>query len=839
MGIKKRRGKNIRPPGPPNPVVPTGGPPRSRGKTWALRLACVVAAPLVCFAIIELLLRLVGFGYPTSFLLPGTRGNEPVFVQNNQFGWRFFGPQMSRVPAAIAIPQTKPAGTVRIFVFGESAAFGDPQSSFGLPRMLEAQLSLRHPGTKFEIVNAAMTGINSHAIVPIARDCAKAGGDIWVIYMGNNEVVGPFGAGTVFGPQSPPLPLIRASLALKATRTGEWLESIRARIEKPPASKSEWGGMEMFLGHQVRADDPQMQAVYHHFQRNLEDIISIGRSHGAGIVLSTVAVNLKDSAPFSSEHRAGLSEADAARWQQIYSRGVTAEEADNDSVAMAAFREAAQIDDRVAELAFREGATALRMGQADEARRDFTAAMNLDTLRFRCDTRMNELIRKTASDNPAVRLADASEAFAKASSDGLPGIDLFYEHVHLTFAGNYLLARTIADQIEKLLPGAQAAPSAAWPSLADCAARLAWSDWSQAGAISEILVRLSDPPFTLQINHDAQVRHWQDALRQLAPAMGAAGVKQALQVTESAVKKAPDDADLQEQLATLRSMTGNLATAETAARRATELLPSSSENWMGLGGILVKEQHFQEAAEAFRTAFSLDAENVWALQNLAQCLVKLDRKDDAMAEYRHALSIKPRFGLASLGLGELLEEMGRKAEANACYQQALANRIHRAGELATLARFCLSHSWYEAASTNYADAINLSPADPTLHFESGQSLSALGRHEEAAKRFAEAAELSPDWPQAQFLWGLELGRMGQPAEAAARFREAVRLMPGLLEARINLGIALMREGQAADALDEFNQVLQRSPTNAVAAGYVRAITERLSQQPPANPPAAK
>ena len=36
-----------------------------------------------------------------------------------------------------------------------------------------------------------------------------------MVYAGNNEVVGPFGAGTVFGTQVPPLPLIRASLAVR------------------------------------------------------------------------------------------------------------------------------------------------------------------------------------------------------------------------------------------------------------------------------------------------------------------------------------------------------------------------------------------------------------------------------------------------------------------------------------------------------------------------------------------------------------------------------------------------------------------------------------------------
>jgi len=149
--------------------------------------------------------------------------------------------------------QAKASDTVRIFVFGESAAYGDPEPDFGLPRMLQAMLSLRHPGVRFEVVNAAMTAINSHAILPIARDCAGADGDIWVIYMGNNEVVGPFGAGTVFGsPAPPPLPLIRATLAFKTTRTGQWLDSVRQWLQKPPPERSEWGGMEMFLNQQVR-----------------------------------------------------------------------------------------------------------------------------------------------------------------------------------------------------------------------------------------------------------------------------------------------------------------------------------------------------------------------------------------------------------------------------------------------------------------------------------------------------------------------------------------------------------------------------------------------------------
>jgi tetratricopeptide (TPR) repeat protein len=88
------------------------------------------------------------------------------------------------------------------------------------------------------------------------------------------------------------------------------------------------------------------------------------------------------------------------------------------------------------------------------------------------------------------------------------------------------------------------------------------------------------------------------------------------------------------------------------------------------------------------------------LQNLAQSLKDLGRHDEAIREYRHALAIKPRFGLAWLGLGQMYEEMGHKAEAEESYRKALSNRIDRAPELATLARFCESKGWREAAVTN-------------------------------------------------------------------------------------------------------------------------------------------
>jgi tetratricopeptide (TPR) repeat protein len=806
-------------------------------KLWAFRLLVAMGIPLLLLGLTEGILRLTGFGHPTGFFLPSQRDGQPVFIQNNQFGWRFFGPAMAREPEPLCLPRGKNSRTVRVVVLGESAAQGDPQPRFGLPRMLQALLELRYPGTHFEVVNAAIVAINSNVILPIARDCAATDADIWVIYMGNNEVVGPFGAGTVFGQQALPLPLIHASLALKTTRIGQLMDTLRWELQKPPADKSEWGGMEMFLNQQVRADDPRMGAVYDHFARNLADIIRAGRHCGAGIVVSTVAVNLKDSAPFGSEHRRGLTDADKGKWGIFYQNGVAAQAAGKIEDAAGWFREAAQIDDDYAELRFRQGGCALSLGQTADAQKQFAAARDLDTLRFRCDSRLNDLIRQTVANyhDPQVALADAVQAFANQSPDGLPGNDLFYEHAHLNFDGNYLLARALAPSVEKLLPGNIAMRVAAgqpWPSEADCARRLAWSAWDKQEALAEIYSRLPKPPFTGQLNHEAQVQNLKSALDKLIPATQSAGIKVAQNACENALAAAPDDPLLHEQLAVLDQLTDNLADAATNAQRAVNLLPSSSEDWSQLGVVLAKQHQYENAAAAFRRAFQLNPEDVWALQNLAQSLNDLGRRDDAIREYRHALAVKPRFGLAWLGLGRIYEDLGRQAEAEDCYRQALVNRLDRAPELTTLARFCVNHGWREAAATNYDDVIKLNPADATPYFESGQNLAALGRHAEAEQRYSEAIQLSPDMIQAHFLYGMELGRDGKPAEAAAQFREAVRIMPDLPEARLNLGVALENQGNYPEALAQFDRVLAQNPANAMALTHAQALRQKLSVKQP-------
>ena len=74
---------------------------------------------------------------------------------------------------------------------------GDPDFAYGFSRYLQVMLRQRFPSMKFEIVNAGMVAINSHVILEMARQFADYKPDLFLVYAGSNEVVGPYGPGTV------------------------------------------------------------------------------------------------------------------------------------------------------------------------------------------------------------------------------------------------------------------------------------------------------------------------------------------------------------------------------------------------------------------------------------------------------------------------------------------------------------------------------------------------------------------------------------------------------------------------------------------------------------------
>jgi len=384
---------------------------------WLMRLLTMILVPLFVLGVAELGLRLAGYGYDTRFFSQIRIQGQDYYVPNDEFGYRFFPPAIAREPTPQRMAVTKPPNTYRIFVFGESAALGDPDSSYGAWRYLQVLLRERSPETKFEVICVAMTAIDSDVILPIARECARREGDLWIIYMGNNEMVGPFGGGTVFGSRAPGVDLIRADLAIKTTRIGQLLNSLTQLWERPSSAPKTWQGLEMFKGHQLRYDDPDRLRAYENFKENLEDILRAGRNARVPIILSTVGCNLKDCAPFASLHATTLREIQKAQWNEVYQEGIALESAGKFPEALDKYAQAGAIDPEYAELHFRAGRCQLAVTNNDQALREFELARNYDALAFRADTRIDQTIKESADAHAGqcVYFLDAARMLAQDS----------------------------------------------------------------------------------------------------------------------------------------------------------------------------------------------------------------------------------------------------------------------------------------------------------------------------------------------------------------------------------------------------------------------------------------
>lgn len=675
--LKKNR-KPQKLPGPtlsanPSPtVLAPVGKPRS---PWWFRLAALTLVPLVLFFVAEVGLRLAGVGCPTHYFLKQPVKGQACNVENQRFGRRFFPPNMVRHPLTCVVPEHKGANTLRIFVFGESAAMGDPEPSFGFARVLEVLLRERYPEKRIEVINTAFTAINSHVIWPIARECAPMEGDLWVVYMGNNEVVGPYGAGTVFGAQVPPLGMIRFNLALKSFRLGQIVQSVASRLGGASQSGN-WGGMEMFLNQKVPADDPRLVRVREYFRRNLRDIMQTGADSGAGVLVCTPLSNVRDCAPFASVHRSGLSPDDLGAWEHHYASGNSLALQTNHAAAVAEYGKAGKIDGHHADLAFRHAQSLLALGQETEARALFIKARDLDALRFRPDTALIASIREevAAMKSPSVALVDTDAQLADRSPHHLAGRELLYEHVHPSFEGHYAIGLMLAEQADQMLshrPELRLQSKAPWLSRDECARRLAWTGYDQALVLETLLKRMARPPFAQQSNIEEQKRFYQAEYERLKPQTKSYALKRFSQQYSEETARVPGDWTLLADHARLVQSMGDSQAAIPIWQAVLDLAPCHPQAHCNLGIALWNLGRADVAQASFEQARRLCPELPEALVGLARIHMKNGAYRDALPLLKRALALSPESPDIMSTLGDCHLAMGNKGQALRLFSRVL------------------------------------------------------------------------------------------------------------------------------------------------------------------------
>ena len=291
---------------------------RSRLRVWTFRLLAATLAPLLFLGTLELGLRMFGVGRETSFFVESDKPGE--YLSNRRYTWTHFGREMSREPIPMVVSRENSEDVYRIVVFGGSAAHGVPNMAFSFSRILEAMFERGLGKKRVEVINTGTTAINSHVVRQLIRDCRDFQADLYLVYMGNNEFIGPYAPGTIFRDFSPSLRFIRAGIFLRSTRTGQLYSDLAASVGLN--ERKTWrreSALKWLMEHPVSADDPRRATVYENFRANLTDICEEARRQKVPLLLSTVVTNLQDQIPFSSKHRDGLSAADRKRWEGYYS----------------------------------------------------------------------------------------------------------------------------------------------------------------------------------------------------------------------------------------------------------------------------------------------------------------------------------------------------------------------------------------------------------------------------------------------------------------------------------------------------------------------------------------
>jgi tetratricopeptide (TPR) repeat protein len=561
-----------------------------------LRLLLFVAAPTLFFCALEGALWLVGFGKPTEFFIPD---EKPGFYRTNpNFTDLFFPASFGIQPLRFYIRKHKEPNSVRVFVLGESAAWGLPDPDFGFAAQLKAQLKARYAGKTFEVYNLGIVAINSHVIYQIVRKVAKFEPDLLVVYMGNNEVIGPYGPGCPYLSSTPPVWYVRAGVWVRGTRIGQLITAILGKLAPSGATDQDYKAIKTFSIDSVRGNDPRLEAVYSNFATNLQDIVDCADRAGIKTVLATVVANLKDNSPFLSLHRSGLSSEDANSWKAAFDSGRIAWDLGDTMSATKKFEEALRIDPEFAETHFRLARMKESLGETELARRYYIDALHWDAGRFRPDPRINEVIRQIAMRNrDSVTLVDSARAlgFDVDSSAPLAGHDIFFDHVHFNWTGNFKMAQMLADGCIKELFGPDIAPKGELDA-SGCVRALGYTPDAQLKMIQNAIELSRKIPFTNEFTFTEDQARW--------------------------------NSDLQLTYAQLKAPNASAANLD-AVRMALELDPGNPSLIMRLGAMEMAAGNQDRALSLFEQAETLQPRSALLSSHVAEILVRLGRVDEA------------------------------------------------------------------------------------------------------------------------------------------------------------------------------------------------------------------
>ncbi|NJD20789.1 MAG: tetratricopeptide repeat protein, partial [Gemmatimonadetes bacterium] len=416
-------------------------PSRLTLRQRALLAVWTVGMPLLLLVVLEGALRLGGYGSDFPLFVPFEGEGRQMLLPNPQVARRYFsGPGEATAPQPDLFDATKAPGTFRIFVQGASSAAGYPYAYGGaFSRMLEQRLQESDSSRLFEVVNTAVTAVNSYTLLDFADEIIAQRPDAVLIYAGHNEYYGVFGVGSSASLAHSPV-AVRAYLWLVRWRSMQLLRAALTRMRMSLSGSGQDAPRTLMERMAKDRSIPYRSALHEagvrQWRGNLRSLLAKYRDAEVPVFIATVASNERDIPPFvgapdDPEGRSALEE-EVRRAHAALAGGDTAS-------AARALRDAVQRFPAIADAHYALARLLDRSGRYDLARASYLAAKDRDRLPFRAPEAMNDVIREEAGRAEAT-VVDVQRRFADASPDGIIGRNLILEHVHPNITGQFLIA---------------------------------------------------------------------------------------------------------------------------------------------------------------------------------------------------------------------------------------------------------------------------------------------------------------------------------------------------------------------------------------------------------------
>lgn len=392
---------------------PVTQPRISKGKRLIFSLIAVLL-PFVFLILLELVLRISGYGDNMAlFINHPDKEFEDYKVVNPEIGKKYFYKLEYSAPAKDAFLKKKPEDIFRVFVLGSSTVVGFPyENNLMFPRILQERLRDAYPDKKIEMVNTAITAINSFTLADFMPQILEEKPDAILIYAGHNEFYGAFGAGSNEAMFHSPA-LIRTHLRLMNYRVYQlvvnMVSGVTGIFKSGNDALQKRGTLmtRMVKDADIAYGSKTYREGMANYEENLGRMLDAAKAKNVPVFIGDLVSNLRDMKPFKSIAAEGIKGADEY------------------------FRAARDFE---------------KQGNMEKAKENYVLARDYDGIRFRASSDINNIVRKLA-DRYQCHFVPAVELFNASSPGGIVGDNLLTEHVHPNASGEFLLAEAFYKEL--------------------------------------------------------------------------------------------------------------------------------------------------------------------------------------------------------------------------------------------------------------------------------------------------------------------------------------------------------------------------------------------------------